>query len=1417
MKRSIVLAIASLLTVSSTLYAQEFYVSPSGRDTNSGEKENPLASLDGARIKIASEKLAGKEPVTVWVQGGTYHLDKAFHLGAEDSGTAKAPITYRAVPGEEVLLKGSLPLSSNDWKLWKDGISMQSLHGTALEGKEINQLFMSDKRMVRARFPNWDYDNPLRTGTGYLHATNKKSMEMLSFESLELKERAARWTSPQTGIVHAFHAHNWGNFQFRIKDLDLANNTIHFGEGGWQAQRRYGVGAGKSHGGSPFYIDNVFEELDAPFEWFHDVKTDTLYFKPPAGTNLKDVSVEAAVASRIIECVGAEHIHFDGFHLTQTRTTFMDAYDDIARGDWAVHRGGAVYFKNSQNCSVSNFHIEQVGGNGIFVDGFNREIHVTGCLVEETGESAVCFVGNPKAVREYQTWEKAVRKIVDVEPGPKTKDYPANCSVKNAITRDVGIYGKQTSGVLVSMAMDITIDHCSVYRIARAGVTLNDGTWGGHVMSHCDIYDTILDTGEHGPFNAWGRERFWNGRNLNKEQVLLDAMKPVKLHNNRVGNYRSGVSAGNWTIDLDDGSSNFQIYNNLMLGSTLKLRDGYYREVQNNIMVSAVPIGLHCWPADNSEDVFERNIVVVSGAVEGSKRISTGVIGSARMPEDYGSWGRFDSNIWWNTNAKDFSAGNQVKSLAQWQEKQGENDVFADPLFVDPENRNYKVKADSPALKLGFKNFPMDQFGHQMTRVMCGSTEFEDSIDVVIRADARGGEVRYSLDGSVPTVDSPLYSRPLSIGQTTTLIASSFDANGHEVGFADKVTLKKVDAVVQQSWLASLLAGKHVGSAEKTLSTPASSKEPRSWNWVGMELVTISDFPDFIDASGGQSFGAFVVKLDADSPAAEAGLKNGDTIVRVGSTKVQNLEDLKRALTSATGAVAVKVFRDYKHYEYTLLQSSMLWTIDTQAEWEQSVDSKGQLEIKDGMATPTAKTATFRSTLKTFDDKRSAESITIAQSPVWQNWNPIGQIGPKNVKNAPVFLRMGEDDYWLFAGYKKSKDAEPVASATLEGFDVPLMSTKNPHLFIAPGGVNPKRGGYYGWQSRDMVNWVFHGPMSPPKAGNATTAELVDGKVYLYYDYPNDQDPHLAIDADLTDGEPGVDMGMAFLDPSHGSDCAVIRDLDGNFHLIVEDWSPIDASTHAWDSPLATHAVSKDGKGDFKMLPPAVDERTKPTGKMGEYFHPHWHRGARKDEFPAKPVPQDIPRQRIKKGDIRAFAEYEIHEPEQNAFGDWAAISIGGQYYLFGDFDPATAHGDKNAMSVAWFTSSDINEQFTFCGNIGAGHPDPDIMFAEDKFYLITQTTQDFVSTGPWVEGVAVRVGVDSNKDGAIDQWTDWQTVKETYGPIPGFAKQVAKTPAQMDLSGLPKGYGFQFEVRLTDTTENESKPIIEAIEMNFR
>ena len=484
------------------------------------------------------------------------------------------------------------------------------------------------------------------------------------------------------------------------------------------------------------------------------------------------------------------------------------------------------------------------------------------------------------------------------------------------------------------------------------------------------------------------------------------------------------------------------------------------------------------------------------------------------------------------------------------------------------------------------------------------------------------------------------------------------------------------------------------------------------------------------------------------------------------------------------------------------------WAIKSNDDWKDQITHSEGLTVEKDSISPTGKSGMLRTKIKTFPSKRSAQSLTVTQSAIWQNWNPIKNLGPSNLQDAPVLLTVEKGNYWIFGRYgngqprgKKGKK-KPAAEkskpfeakpAKLEGFDIPLTTTRFPNQYNAPGGLKPGTGGYRAWQSRDMVNWVHHGPVTEGFARWVTSAEYVDGKAYIYYDFPNDQDPHVYVDDDLTDGKPGKNMGIAVNDPSHGSDAGFIRDLKGNMHCIIEDWSPISANKRSWDSPLAGHFVSPNGLNNFVAKAPAVDNRTKPTGKKGTYKHPHW----------TKEDPKRFP---------SSIAEYEIHQPEQEAYGDWAAICIGGQYYLFGDYDPAGGH----QMAVCWFTSSSIDKQFTWCDKIGNGHPDPDIAFAEGQFYLATQQQTDYTSPGPWVEKVTARVGVDTNNDSKIDQWSEWQEIKESYDYIPGFSKQIKKTPAKLDLSKLPDGFGFQIEIKIEDSTENKSKPILEGLTLSF-
>ena len=161
--------------------------------------------------------------------------------------------------------------------------------------------------------------------------------------------------------------------------------------------------------------------------------------------------------------------------------------------------------------------------------------------------------------------------------------------------------------------------------------------------------------------------------------VFRDATETTVIRNNR---WRCDHG---WDIDLDDGSSNYHIYNNLCLHGGLKLREGFARTVENNIMVNNT-FHPHVWFA-NSQDIFRHNIVT-----------------TPYRPIQVNEWGKETDTNFFVTE----------QGLEQAQKRGTDlHSLYGDPLFITPEKGDYRVRENSPALKTGFRNFDMEHFGVQ--------------------------------------------------------------------------------------------------------------------------------------------------------------------------------------------------------------------------------------------------------------------------------------------------------------------------------------------------------------------------------------------------------------------------------------------------------------------------------------------------------------------------------------------------------------------------------------------------------------------------------------------------------------------------------------------------------------------------------
>ncbi|MBL7153392.1 MAG: PDZ domain-containing protein [Phycisphaerae bacterium] len=666
--------IVSLAVLTAPSLALDFFVSPNGDDNNPGTKQKPFATPVRARDAARQAMKTPIEPITVHLRAGTYYLDEPLVLVAEDSGTRNTPLAFVAWQDEKPVLSGGVKLKLK-WKPHRNRI-LQAKVPTNLT---FTQLFVNGKRQHLARYPNFDPD--VRIFNGYA-------------KDAFGPERAARWDDPRGGFIHAMHRSMWGDFHYVITGKKPDGGVTY--EGGWQNNRRMGM-----HRQYRF-VENIFEELDAPGEWFLNTKTNTLYFYPPAGLDPGNAAIEAVRLRHLVEFRGTverpvRFVTLRGLTFRHTARTFMDNREPLLRSDWTTYRGAAVFIAGAEDCSVVDCEFDQVGGNTIFVNKYNRCITVRGCHIHDSGANGIAFVGDPNAVHNplFEYGQRQNYSDIDKTPGPKSPNYPADCLIEDCLIYRTGCVEKQTAPVQIAMARRITVRHCSIYDVPRAGINIGDGCWGGHVIEFCDVFDTVKETGDHGSFNSWGRDRFWGLRDIDLNTItlgehrnlpLLDAVEPTILRNNR---WRCDHG---WDIDLDDGSSNYRIYNNLCLHGGIKNREGFYRVVENNIMVDN-SFHPHVWYR-NSRDIFRRNIVFTP----------------YRPIRVNKPWPRqCDFNLLHKPQQSEAATATVLQNASG----RDEHSLEVDALFVAPEQGDYRLGAGSPALELGFRNFPMDKFGVQ--------------------------------------------------------------------------------------------------------------------------------------------------------------------------------------------------------------------------------------------------------------------------------------------------------------------------------------------------------------------------------------------------------------------------------------------------------------------------------------------------------------------------------------------------------------------------------------------------------------------------------------------------------------------------------------------------------------------------------
>ena len=365
------------------------FVSPVGDDSMPGNRETPLATIEEALMRLRG-KADEREIVLL---SGTHRIRQTVELRERDSGVPGRPLRIR---GEgEVCLSSYLDLPAAGWSKVTEASDL-----SRVEGSRVGE------RLMRFRFH--DVDRPKLGGMSPrgIAAGSKLEVPPAMLYLADNRMRLARWPNigsirvsritggmqdgvdAGVGIGQILHIHSnrpeqwrtsagiwingfWGNSSgwgcARVEKVSAKGNEITID--GYAINR----GIAEAVDCPEFFFENVFEELDEPYEYFIDEARGLVFFLPPAN-DLNWASFARLSWSQrpVINIETARYIEMSGFRVEGTR-------------------GDGVVVKDGLNIQIENVTVKNCGGDGLVLDG--RDIRVKGVIVEDVGGRGMVIEG----------------------------------------------------------------------------------------------------------------------------------------------------------------------------------------------------------------------------------------------------------------------------------------------------------------------------------------------------------------------------------------------------------------------------------------------------------------------------------------------------------------------------------------------------------------------------------------------------------------------------------------------------------------------------------------------------------------------------------------------------------------------------------------------------------------------------------------------------------------------------------------------------------------------------------------------------------------------------------------------------------------------------------------------------------------
>ncbi len=545
------------------------HVSPKGSDTADGSAKHPFASLERARdeIRLRRQRHAlPKGSAEVVVHGGEYQVNRTFELSESDSGTASAPVVFRAARGEKPIFRGGTRLTG--WRQLSNGDGYPQIppearakiwivdlracgitnllplklggfaSGNGFRTHPAHELFFNGQAMELARGPNQGFLHisqvAVKDGTKGYDREGSKTGKFF-FEG----DQPKRWVNDPDVLLYGYWFWDWADSYERVASIDPDQRLITLA----QPWHTYGFSVG-----APFYAVNAISELDAPGEWHLDRGTGHILLYPISDPRKATVEL-SRFDKAMLELENVSWVGFAG----------------IA---WELGSADAIHVRGGEHCVFAGCVVRHFAGNGIEIQG-GQAHGLFACHIYSLGRGGTIISGGNRKTL------KAGGHFVE------------NCDI-HELSRIDHTY---TPAVILD-GVGNRIGHNRLHDIRSSALRVGGND---HLIEYNEVYNAVTESDDQGAVDMFGNPTYRG--NIYRYNYF-----------HHVGNWRGAgeqPKCGQAGIRLDDAICGTFVYGNIFercstgkLGfGGVQIHGGKDNVITNNLFIECAAM-ISCSPWD---------------------------------------------------------------------------------------------------------------------------------------------------------------------------------------------------------------------------------------------------------------------------------------------------------------------------------------------------------------------------------------------------------------------------------------------------------------------------------------------------------------------------------------------------------------------------------------------------------------------------------------------------------------------------------------------------------------------------------------------------------------------------------------------------------------------------------------------------